>query len=61
MTRPPKFPTGEVIRIAILVLLLVAVIVMKQRCGTAAQSFFKVYDQPKSVDGGLTSPDTARK
>ena len=61
MTRAPKFPTGEVVRIAILVVLLVAVIVMKQRCGSAAQSFFKVYDQPKSVDGGLTSPDTARK
>lgn len=61
MTRPPKFPTGEVVRIAILVVLLVAVIVMKQRCGPAAQSFFKVYDQPKTVDGGLTSPDTARK
>ena len=61
MTRPPRFPTGEVVRIAILVVLLVAVIVMKQRCGSAAQSFFKVYDQPKTTDGGLTSPDTARK
>ncbi len=61
MTRPPKFPTGEVVRIAILVALLVAVIVMKRRCGPAAESFFKVYDQTKIVDGGLTSPDTARK
>jgi hypothetical protein len=61
MTRPPKFPTGEVVRIAILVVLLVAVIVMKQRCGPAAESFFKVIDQPKTSDGGLTSPDTARK
>jgi len=45
----------------LVVVLLVAVIVMKQRCGSAAQSFFKVYDQPKTTDGGLTSPDTARK
>jgi hypothetical protein len=61
MTRPPRFPTGEVVRIAILVVLLVAVVVMKKRCGPAAESFFKVLDQPKIADGGLTSPDTARK
>ena len=61
MTRPPRFPTGEVVRIAILVLLLVAVIVMKRQCGPAAQSLFRVLDSGKIADGGLTSPDTARK
>jgi len=61
MTRPPRFPTGEVIRIAILVLLLVAVVIMKRRCGSAAESMFKAFDTPKIADGGLTSPDTARK
>lgn len=59
--RAPRFPTGEVLRIVILVVLLVAVIVMKSRCGPAAESFFKVYDAAKIADGGLTSPDTARK
>ena len=61
MTRPPKFPTGEVVRIVILVVLLVAVIVMKSRCGPAAQSFFKAIDAPATADGGLTSSDAARK
>jgi hypothetical protein len=63
--RPPSwFPTGQVIRIAILVALLVAVIVMKKRCGTAAERLFKAFEVP-SVDGGsptdLTVVDTARK
>ena len=61
MTRPPAFPTGQVVRIAILVVLLVAVIVMKSRCGSAANSMLKAFDAPATSDGGLTSPDTARK
>jgi hypothetical protein len=61
MTRPPAFPTGQLIQIGILVVLLVAVVVMKSKCGTAAESMFKALDAPPSADGGLTSPDTARK
>lgn len=61
MSRPPPFPTGQLVRIAILVALLVAVLFMKSRCGPAAESLFKVLDTPNSTDGGLTSPDTPRK
>ena len=61
MSRPPPFPTGQLVRIGILVVLLVAVLVMKSRCGPAAENLFKVLDAPKSSDGGLTSPDTPRK
>jgi hypothetical protein len=64
MSRPPAFPTGQLVQIAILVVLLVAVIVMKSRCGSAANSMFKAFDPPPPAlggDGGLTSPDTARK
>lgn len=49
--RPPRFPTGEVARIVILVVLLVAVIVMKSRCGRAANNFFHAFDAV-AVDGG---------
>jgi len=52
MARPPQFPTGQVVRIAILAALLIAVIVMKSRCGTAAEQMFKAFDTPHS-DGGL--------
>jgi hypothetical protein len=48
------FPTGQVVRIVVLVVLLVAVIVMKRRCGTAAEQMFKAFDTPAS-DGGLDS------
>ncbi len=51
MARPPRFPTGEVVRIAVLVVLLVAVIVMKGRCGKAAESMFHAFDQ-SAADGG---------
>ena len=61
MSRPPKFPTSELIRIGIIVVLLVAIVVMKSRCGPAAESLFKAFDAPPSADGGLTSPDAARK
>ena len=61
MSRPPAFPTGQVVRIGILVVLLAAVLVMKSKCGTAAESMFKAFDAPQSADGGLTSPDTPRK
>ncbi|MCU1280509.1 MAG: hypothetical protein JWM53_4055 [bacterium] len=61
MSRPPAFPTGQLVRIGILVVLLVAVVVMKSRCGPAAESMFKALEPPKNADGGLTSPDTARK
>jgi hypothetical protein len=61
MSRPPPFPTGQLVRIGILVVLLVAVFVMKSRCGPAAENLFKAIDAPKSTDGGLTSPDTPRK
>ncbi len=59
--RPPAFPTGQVVRILILAVLLVAVVVMKSRCGKAAEQMFKAFDVPNSSDGGLTSTDTARK
>lgn len=55
MARAPRFPTGEVVRIAIFVVLLVAVIVMKSRCGRAASSFFHAFDAPTAPaasDGG---------
>jgi hypothetical protein len=51
MARPPRFPTGEVVRIAILVVLLAAVVVMKRRCGKAAENLFRAFDQPVA-DGG---------
>ena len=60
MKRRNTFPTDQLVRIAILVLLLAAVVFMKSRCGTAAESMFRAFDAPSS-DGGLTSPDTARK
>lgn len=44
------FPTGQVIRIAITVVLLVAVVIMKQRCGKAAIEMFKAFDVRS--DGG---------
>jgi hypothetical protein len=59
--RPPAFPTGQVVRIFILAALCVAIIVMKKRCGTAAENMFKAIETPQNVDGGLTSPDTPRK
>lgn len=61
MSRAPAFPTGQLVRIAILVVLLVAVLVVKSRCGPAAESMFRAFDPPRTSDGGLTSPDTARK
>ena len=61
MSRPPAFPTGQVVRIVILVVLLVAVLVMKSKCGPAAENLFKVMDAPLTSDGGLTSSDAARK
>jgi hypothetical protein len=61
MSRAPKFPTGQLVQIGILVALLVAVVIMKSRCGTAAESMFKAFDAPLTADGGLTSPDAARK
>jgi hypothetical protein len=61
MSRPPRLPVGQLVRIGILVVLLVAVVVMKSRCGTAAESMFKAIDAPVTADGGLTSPDAARK
>ncbi len=51
MKRAPAFPRAEVARIVILVLLLVAVVLMKRRCGSAAVSFFRAIDVP-AVDGG---------
>ncbi len=61
MTRPPAFPTGQLVRIAILVVLLVAVVVMKNRCGKAAEQLFRAIEVPQISDGGLTSTDTPRK
>jgi len=61
MTRAPKFPTSQVIRIVTLVALLVAVLVMKSKCGPAAENLFKVIDSAPTSDGGLTYPDAARK
>ncbi len=55
--RPPAFPTGQVVRIAITVALLVAVIVMKNRCGKAAEQLFRAIDT-HIVDGGADRPLT---
>jgi hypothetical protein len=54
------FPTAQVIRIAITVALLVAVVIMKQRCGKAAVEMFRAFDQPAGVrlDGGAPKPLT---
>ena len=59
--RAPAFPTGQLVRIGTLLVLLVAVLFMKSRCGPAAEQLFRAIDAPKSADGGLTSPDTPRK
>lgn len=59
--RPPALPVGQLVRIGILVVLLVAVIFMKSQCGKAAESMFKAIDSPATTDGGLTSSDAARK
>jgi hypothetical protein len=48
------FPTGQVLRIAVLVVLLVAVIIFKRRCGSAAEQLFKAFDV-SATDGGLDS------
>jgi hypothetical protein len=61
MSKGPRFPTGQLVRIGILVVLLVAVLFMKSRCGPAAESMFKAFDAPVTSDGGLTSSDAARK
>jgi hypothetical protein len=55
MARPPAFPTGQVVQILILAALLVAVVVMKSRCGKAAEGMFKAFDAPAGTaarDGG---------
>lgn len=46
--------TGQLIRIALLILMLVAVVIMKRRCGPAAESMFHAFDVPVT-DGGLDS------
>ena len=51
MARPPAFPTGQLVRILVLVVLLVAVVIMKSRCGTAAEQMLKAFDGP-ATDGG---------
>jgi hypothetical protein len=55
-----KFPTGQVVRIALTVALLVAVIVLKQRCGAATGELFRALEQgpngqngSRRVDGGV--------
>ena len=59
--RAPAFPTGQVVRIVMLLGLCIAIIVLKSRCGTATEQLFKAIGTPQNVDGGLTSPDTPRK
>ena len=46
MSRPPTFPTAQVVRIAVLVALLVAVIVLKGRCGQMGGQLFRTFDAP---------------
>ena len=47
MSRPPPFPTGQLVpHRASSSVLLVAVLVMKRRCGPAAESMFKAFDAP---------------
>jgi hypothetical protein len=48
-----SFPTGQVIRIAVTVALLVAVLITKQRCGKATVELFRALDQRPHIDGGV--------
>lgn len=50
MSRPPRFPTAEVVRILVVLALLVAVTLFKGRCGPAAATLLRAVDAP--VDGG---------
>ena len=52
MRKAPRFPTGEVVRIAVLVVLLVGIIVLKSRCGRAASSLIHAFDVTAPSDGG---------
>jgi hypothetical protein len=45
----PSFPTGQVVRILILAALLVGVIVMKNRCGKAAEQMFRAFEVPRDA------------
>jgi hypothetical protein len=52
-------PAGQLVRIAITIVLLVAVVVMKQRCGKAAIEMFRAFDirgdggAMRTSDGGI--------
>jgi hypothetical protein len=46
--------TGELLRIALLLVLLVAIIVMRGHCGTTAGRLFRAFEVKPAVDGGGT-------
>jgi len=53
----PRRPPGtinarQIVTIVMLLGALVAVIVMKSRCGAAVESMFKAIDPPARTDGG---------
>ena len=55
------FPTGQVIRIVITTVLLVAVLVMKQRCGKAAIEMFRAFDAHVDAGGTTNARDGGAK
>ncbi len=58
-----NLPTRQLITIVMTVAALVGILVLKRQCGAAVGNMFQVIDTrfDGGSDGGLTSPDTARK
>jgi hypothetical protein len=48
--------TRQIVTILMMIAALVAVIVLKGRCGTAVEGMFKAIDQPALTDGGPATP-----
>ena len=63
MRRRSSVPTGQIITIVMTLAALVGVLVLKRQCGSAVGNMFQAIDTRVDTgsDGGLTSPDTARK
>jgi hypothetical protein len=63
MARRSSLPMGQIITIVMTIAALVGVIVLKRQCGSAVGNLFQAIDTrvDGGSDGGLTSPDTARK
>jgi hypothetical protein len=61
--RSPSLPAGQIITILMTIAALIGILVLKRQCGAAVGNMFQVIDTrgDGGSDGGLTSPDTARK